>query len=66
MSAIFYDEAFHDLDEDGTDWIMTLFDHLAKDFRHQIVITHDSKLKDQFTEILTVKKTSEGSFILKK
>lgn len=66
MSAIFYDEAFHDLDDEGADWIMSLFRQLAKDFRHQIVITHDSNLKEQFDDILVVNKTANGSTIVKK
>lgn len=65
ISAIFYDEAFQDLDEDGIDRMMEVFRLLSNDFRHQLVITHTSQLKDYFDDVITVKKTSEGSFVVK-
>lgn len=65
VSAIFYDEAFQDLDEDGVDRMMEVFRLLSQDFRHQLVITHTSQLKDYFDDVITVKKTSEGSFVSK-
>jgi len=65
VSAIFYDEAFGSLDRDGTDRLMHIFQVLAKDFRHQILVTHQTELKQQFTDILVVHKTKDGSFIAK-
>jgi len=66
VSAIFYDEAFQDLDEDGIDRMMTIFKILSQDFRHQLVITHTSQLKDYFNDILIVRKTAEGSYVDRK
>jgi DNA repair exonuclease SbcCD ATPase subunit/intein/homing endonuclease len=63
VSAIFYDEAFQDLDESGIDKMMEIFGLLSQDFRHQLVITHTSQMKDYFDDIITVEKTSEGSFV---
>lgn len=66
VSAIFYDEAFQDLDEDGIDKMMSVFNLLTQDFRHQLVITHMSQLKNYFNDILVVNKSTEGSFVSKK
>jgi len=66
VSAIFYDEAFTDLDGEGVDKLMEVFRALSANFRYQIVITHQSELKNQFDDVLIVTKTSEGSFITKK
>lgn len=63
ISAIFYDEAFTDLDRDGTDKLMDVFRALSSNFRYQLVITHQSELKNQFDDVLVINKTSEGSFI---
>ena len=66
VGAIFYDEAFQDLDEDGIDRIIEVFKLLSQDFRYQLVITHTSQLKDYFKDVIVVNKTSEGSFVVKK
>jgi exonuclease SbcC len=66
VGAIFYDEAFQDLDEDGIDRMIEIFKLLSDDFRYQMVITHTSQLKNHFRDVLVVNKTSEGSFVTKK
>jgi len=66
VGAIFYDEAFQDLDEDGIDRMIEIFKLLSDDFRYQMVITHTSQLKDHFKDVLIVNKSSEGSFVTKK
>lgn len=66
VGAIFYDEAFQDLDDDGIDKMVEVFKLLSADFRHQLIISHSSELKNQFRDILVVNKTSAGSFVSKK
>jgi len=66
VGAIFYDEAFQDLDEDGIDKMIEVFKLLSEDFRYQLVITHTNQLKDYFRDVLVVSKTTEGSFVAKK
>jgi len=63
ISAIFYDEAFTDLDADGVDKLMEIFAELSKEFRYQLVITHQTELKSQFNDVITVTKTEDGSMI---
>jgi exonuclease SbcC len=64
ISAIFYDEAFNDLDKSGIDKLMEIFQILSKEFKHQLIITHQTELKNKFTDVLTVHKTAEGSKII--
>jgi len=66
VGAIFYDEAFQDLDEDGIDRMIEIFKLLSDDFKYQMVITHTSQLKNHFKDVLVVNKGSEGSFVTKK
>lgn len=63
IPAIFYDEAFQDLDADGVDKLMVIFAELSKEFRYQLVITHQTELKSQFNDVITVVKTKDGSTI---
>lgn len=63
VSAIFYDEAFTDLDQDGIEKLMEVFTILSEDFRHQLIITHQTELKSQFNDVVTVVKSSDGSAI---
>jgi exonuclease SbcC len=66
VGAIFYDEAFQDLDDDGIDKMVEVFKLLSADFRYQLVISHTSELKNQFRDVLVVNKTSAGSFVSKR
>lgn len=63
VPAIFYDEAFTDLDADGVEKLMEIFTILARDFRYQLVVTHQTELKSQFNDVICVTKTKEGSTI---
>lgn len=65
VSAIFYDEAFQDLDRNGIDRLIDVFTTLAQDFKHQLVVTHQSDLKSQFSDVLVVQKGKDGSTISK-
>lgn len=58
---VLYDEAFSDLDADGTDRLVNIFTVLKKYFSLQLVITHDSQLKEKFGSLITVKKNAKGS-----
>ena len=64
ISAIFYDEAFTDLDADGVEKLMEVFGALSSEFRYQLVITHQTELKSQFDDVITVEKTKNGSVIV--
>ena len=61
---ILYDEAFSDVDEDSSSKLVDIFFILRKYFELQLVITHDTKLKDKFSDILLVQKDSKGSRIV--
>lgn len=63
IGAIFYDEPFNDLDEDGLDKIQEIFVYLSSLFEYQLAITHQSRLKEMFNDVICVKKTREGSHI---
>lgn len=63
ISALFYDEAFQDLDSDGTAGLIDAFHLLSKDFRYQLVITHDSELKSRFDSVVTIVKDDNGAII---
>ncbi len=63
MSTIFYDEAFQDLDANGISGLIDAFHILSKDFRYQLVITHDSELKSKFASVVTVTKGVSGATV---
>lgn len=64
IGAIFYDEPFNDLDEDGLDKIQEVFVYLSSMFDHQLAITHQNRLKESFNDIICVRKTKDGAFIV--
>lgn len=64
LECVFYDEPFTDLDEDGLDRIQEIFIYLSSLFRHQIAITHQNRLKEIFNDVITVRKTEEGSTLV--
>lgn len=63
IGAIFYDEPFNDLDQDGLDKIQEIFVSLSGVFQHQLAITHQNRLKEIFNDVITVRKGKEGSYI---
>lgn len=63
IGAIFYDEPFNDLDEEGLDRIQDIFVYLSSVFEHQLAITHQSRLKEIFNDVVCVKKGKAGSYI---
>lgn len=63
IGAIFYDEPFNDLDEDGLDKIQEIFVYLSSIFDHQLAITHQNRLKEIFNDVVCVKKGKEGSYL---
>lgn len=64
IGAIFYDEPFNDLDEDGLDKIQEVFVYLSSMFDHQLAITHQNRLKESFNDIICVRKTKDGASIV--
>jgi exonuclease SbcC len=64
IGAIFYDEPFVDLDEDGLDKIQEIFVYLSSIFEHQLAITHQTRLKETFNDIICIRKTKDGSVII--
>lgn len=63
IGAIFYDEPFNDLDDDGLDKIQEIFVYLSSIFEHQLAITHQNRLKEIFNDVLCVRKGRTGSYI---
>lgn len=64
IGAIFYDEPFNDLDDDGLDKIQEIFVYLSSIFEHQLAITHQNRLKEIFNDVLCVRKGKTGSYIV--
>jgi len=48
IEFLFYDECLSSLDSEGIDQVIEVFRYLQKDFRHQLVITHRTELKEMF------------------
>lgn len=63
VGAIFYDEPFNDLDEDGLSKLQEVFSYLSTIFEHQLAITHQMRLKEAFNDVICVKKGHDGSTI---
>ena len=63
IGIMFYDEPFNDLDEDGLDKLKEIFVMLMNSFRYQLAITHQSRLKESFNNVICVRKTKDGSTI---
>lgn len=61
IGAMFYDEPFVDLDEDGINKLQEVFVYLAGIFEHQLAITHQSQLKELFNDVLVVEKGPQGA-----
>lgn len=55
IEFLFYDECFASLDNEGIDQVIDIFKYLQKDFKHQLIITHQSDLKERFGDnVITV------------
>lgn len=55
IEFLFYDECFASLDNEGIEQVIDIFKYLQKDFKHQLIITHQSDLKDRFGDnVVTV------------
>jgi len=48
IEFLFYDECFASLDGQGIDQVIDIFKFLKTEFTHQLVITHQSELKERF------------------
>lgn len=67
IDFLFYDECFASLDEKGIDDIIDVFKYLKQEFKHQIIITHRSDLKDRFgNNVLMVNQDDQGISTIEK
>ena len=48
MEFLFYDECFSSLDDEGIEDVINVFRYLKEEFKHQLIITHGTNLKDRF------------------
>lgn len=61
MEFLFYDECFSSLDEKGIDDVIDVFRYLKDEFKHQLIITHGTGLRDRFdNNIIHVDQDSQG------
>ena len=61
VEFLFYDECFASLDDQGIDDIIDIFKYLKNEFRHQLIITHGTNLKDRFNDaIIFVDQDKQG------
>jgi exonuclease SbcC len=61
MDFLFYDECFSSLDDKGIDDVIDVFRYLRNEFKHQIIITHRTDLKERFGKnVIIVKQDTNG------
>lgn len=64
ISFRFLDEPFENIDESGTDAVLTLLNNLCGKFETIFVVTHQDHFKQYFENKITVVKEKGNSFIL--
>lgn len=65
VEFLFYDECFAPLDNRGIEEIIEIFKYLQKDFRHQLIITHRTDLKERFGDnVIIIKQNNDVSRIV--
>lgn len=61
IEFLFYDECFASLDDQGIDDIIDIFRYLKNEFKHQLIITHGTNLKDRFNDaIIFIDQNKQG------